>query len=91
MKKADKDDLIKWANTLTDEELEGVYYDSVFDSLGTQCEEMYDLGYDMRDIEEQRKHEKYLAEKCSLLGRLCEERGINLWDSVEEMEAPAEC
>ena len=90
MKKAEKDDLIKWANTLTDEELEGMYYESVFDSLGSQCEDMYELGYDMRDIEERRKHEKYLAEKADLLGRLCEERGINLWNSVEEMEAPEE-
>lgn len=85
MKKADRDALIKWANTLTDEELEGVYYDSVFDSLGSQCEDMYELGYDMRDIEERRKYEKYLAEKSSLLGRLCEERGIKLWEDPEEI------
>jgi hypothetical protein len=90
MNKADKDALIKWANTLTNEELEGVYYDSVFDSLGSQCEDMYELGYDMRDIEERRKHEKYLAEKSSLLESLCRERGINLWDSVEDLEDPEE-
>lgn len=88
MKKADKNALIKWANTLTDEELTGVYYDAVFDSLGSQCEDMYELGYDMRDIEERRKHEKYLAEKADLLERLCEERGITLWESVEELEDP---
>ena len=87
MKKADKNALIKWANTLTDEELEGEYYDSVFDSLGSLCEDMYELGYDMRDIEERRKHEKYLGERSDLLGRLCEERGIKLW---EDKEDPAE-
>lgn len=88
MKKADKDALIKWANELTDEELKQKYYDSVFDSLGSQCEEMYERGYDMRDIEEQRTHEKYLAEKASLLDQLCKERGIDLWDSVEDLEDP---
>lgn len=84
MKKADKDALIKWAKTLSNEELEIAYYDSVFDSLGSQCEDMYELGYDMRDIEERRKHEKYLAEKSSLLERICEFRGIKLWEDKED-------
>ena len=87
MKKADKNALIKWANTLTDEELEGEYYDSVYDSLGSLCEDMYELGYDMRDIEERRQYEKYLGERSALLGRLCEERGIELWKDKED---PAE-
>lgn len=86
MKKADKNALIKWANMLTDEELEKAYYDSVYDSLGSQCEDMYELGYDMRDIEERKKHEKYLAERSSLLERLCEERGIKLWEEKEDPE-----
>lgn len=83
MKKADKDALLKWAATLNDEQLEKEYYDSVFDACGSQTEEMYEYGYDMRDIEERRKYEKYLAEKCSLLERICEERGIKLWDFTE--------
>ena len=78
MKREDRDALIKWANTLTDKELEKEYYNAVFDCLGSQCEDMYELGYDMRDIEERRQYEKYLGEKSSLLGRLCEERGIEL-------------
>lgn len=86
MKKAVKNSLLKWAETLTDEELEKEYYNSVFDSLGSETEKMYELGYDIADIEEREKHEKYLCEKCDLLGRLCEERGIKLWDSVEEKE-----
>ena len=84
MKKADKNALIKWAETLTDEELEKAYYDSVFDSLGTQTELMYELGYDIADIKEREKHEKYLAEKSGLLEGLCLERGIKLWEDPEE-------
>ena len=87
MKKADTNSILKWAASLSNEELEKEYYNAVFDSLGSQCEDMYELGYDMRDIEERRKHEKYIAEKASLLGQLCEERGINLWNSVEDLEA----
>jgi len=86
MKKEDKNALIKWAETLSDEELEKKYYDSVYDSLGSQVDEMYERGYDMRDIEERRKYEKYLAEISSLLGQLCEERGIELWKEKEDSE-----
>lgn len=79
MKKSDKDDLIKWAESVTDEELEKEYYEAVNDSLGSLTEDMYELGYDMADIREREKHEKYLAEKSAILEALCEERGIKLW------------
>lgn len=80
MKKAEKDALLKWAETLTDEELEKEYYDAVYDSLGSDTERMYELGYDMVDILEREKHEKYLGEKSHILESLCEERGIKLWE-----------
>lgn len=71
MKKSDRNALIKWAENLTDEELEKEYYDAVNDSLGSQTEDMYELGYDMADIREREKHERYLAEKASILETLC--------------------
>lgn len=80
MKKSEKNDLIKWAENLTNEELEKEYYDAVNDSLGSQTEAMYELGYDMADIREREKHEKYLAEKADILEALCEKRGIKLWE-----------
>lgn len=80
MKKSEKDALVKWAETLTDEALKKEYYKSVHDSLGSDTEKMYELGYDMRDIEERRQHEKYLGEKSHVLETLCEERGIKLWE-----------
>lgn len=34
MTKAERNKIIEWANTLTDEELAKEYYDGVFDCLG---------------------------------------------------------
>lgn len=79
MKKSEQNAIIKWAESLTDEELEKEYYDAVFDSLGSQTEDMYELGYDMRDIQEREEHEKYLCQKSGLLEGLCIQRGIELW------------
>lgn len=79
MKKSEKNALLKWAETLTDEDLEKEYYNSIRDCLGSEVEEMYERGYDIRDIEERDKFEKYLSEKCDILEALCEERGIELW------------
>ena len=74
----------KWANTLTDDELEGEYYDAVMNSLDSQTEEMYELGYDIADILEREEYEDYLDKRSDLLGRLCEERGIKLWERYGE-------
>ena len=80
MKKTEKNTLLKWAKGLTNEELKEEYYDAVYNSLGSLTENMYELGYDIRDIKEQEKHERYLSEKADILGVLCEERGIKLWE-----------
>lgn len=40
MTKSEKNKIIKWTNTLKDEELEKEYYDTLFDTLGSQAEEM---------------------------------------------------
>ena len=80
MTKSERNQIIKWANTLTNEELEKEYYDAVFDCLGSETEDMYELGYDMVDILEREKFEKWLCKRASLLGQLCEERGIKLWE-----------
>ncbi len=84
MKLKERNNLIKWINTLSDEELENEYYDAIFDSLGSTAEKMYGLGYDMRDIKEQEEHEKYRCDKADILGWLCEQRGIKLWENHQE-------
>lgn len=80
MKKSERDNIIAWANGLSDEKLEKEYYDLSFDSLGTQTEKMDELGYDMSDILERKKYEKFLSQKCDLLEELCTKRGIELWN-----------
>ena len=80
MTKSEKNKIIKWTNTLTDEELEKEYYDAVFDTLGSQAEEMYERGWDMQDVIEREKYEKWLGQKCDLLEQLCYGRGVKLWE-----------
>lgn len=84
MKLKERNNLIKLANTLSDEELECEYYDAVFDSLESITEKMHDLGYDMRDIEEREEYEKYRCDKADILSCLCEQRGIKLWENHQK-------
>ena len=84
MTKSERNQIIKWASNLTDEELEKEYYDAAFDCLGSQAEEMFERGYDMQDIRDRAKHEKWLCQKSDLLEALCYGRGIKLWDNTSE-------
>ena len=80
MTKSERNQIIKWANSLTDDELEAEYYRAVWDTLGSQAEKMYERGWDMQDIIERERFEKWLGLKADLLELLCYERGIKLWD-----------
>lgn len=80
MTKSERNQIIKWTNTLTDEQLENEYYDSVMDCLGSQAEVMYERGYDMQDIIEREKFEDFLCQQSDLLEMICEQRGIKLWE-----------
>ena len=80
MTRAEKNNIIKWVSTLTDDELEKEYYDAVFDTLGSQAEEMYERGWNMQDVIEREKYEKWLGQKVDLLETLCQERDIKLWE-----------
>lgn len=85
MTKSERNQIIKWVNTLTDEELEKEYYHAVYDTLGSESEIMYERGYDMQDIIEREKYEDWLDQKCDLLERLCYDRGIELWGDTDEL------
>ena len=86
MKASEKKAIEQWAARLSDAQLEQAYYDAVYDSLGSQVEEMYARDYDMADIREQISLEKYRAEKAGLLEELCTARGIRIWE--ERQDAP---
>ena len=85
MTKPEKNSIIKWASTLTDDELEKEYYRAVYDTLGSESEIMYERGYDMQDVIEREKYEDWLDQKCDLLEMLCYERGIELWGDTDEL------
>ena len=80
MTKSERKQIIKWANTLTDDELEKEYYRAVYNNLGSKAEEMYEQGWDMQDIIEQEKFEKWLGQRADILEKICCERGIKLWE-----------
>lgn len=79
MKKSERNAIVRWAESATDEELEKEYYDCVFSSLGSQTENMHELGYDLVDIKEREQYEMFLCQKSSLLEELCQKRSIELW------------
>lgn len=83
MTRTEKAHFVKWANSLSDEELEKNYYEVTFDCLGSVAEEMYEYGYDMVDIMEQEKYERDLSVRSGILEGLCVERGIKLWEEVD--------
>ena len=56
----------------------------MYDSLGSQTEEMYERGYDIVDILEREKYEKWLSRQSNMLEMICSERGIKLWEEYAE-------
>ena len=84
MSKRELAKLKKWTDTLTDEELKKEYYDAVFDTLGSQAEEMYERGYDIADILERETYVRWLSRQSDMLEMICSERGIKLWEEYEE-------
>ena len=80
MTKAERNQIVKWASTVTNEELENEYYDSVYDCLGSDVDEMYERGYDMVDIREREEYEDWLCSRSDVLEQLCLGRGIKLWE-----------
>lgn len=84
MNKREYAKLKKWTDTLSDEQLKKEYYDALYDSLGSQTEEMYERGYDIADILEREKHERWLSRRSAMLEMICSERGIELWEEYAE-------
>ena len=60
MNKRELAKLKKWTDTLTDEQLKKEYYDAMFKTLESQAEEMYERGYNIVDIKEREKYERWL-------------------------------
>ena len=86
MNKGEFTKLKKWTGTLTDEQLKKEYYDTVFKTLGSQAEEMYERDYDIADIREREKYERWLSRQSSMLENICSERGVKLWEEYSQKE-----
>lgn len=86
MTRKERNQIIKYTEKMTNKELEDEYYRAVENCLGSRCDEMYEMGYDILDIVEREKYEKYLIEIADLLEYICEQRGINLWERSENNE-----
>ena len=80
MTKIERKEIKEYVITLTDEQLKNEYYDSVYDSLGSNAEIMYELGYDIRDIIEEEKYKEYVLQRADILENECYKRGIILWE-----------
>ena len=80
MTKSEKNSIIEWVKTLTNDELKKECYKAIYKTIDTQIEEMRERGYSKQDIIERKKYEKYLNQKAELLEQLCYERGIKIWE-----------
>ena len=61
MNKRELKKLKKWTDTLTDEQLKKEYYDTVYQTLGSQCEEMYEEVMILRIFLKERSMKKNLV------------------------------
>ena len=84
MKTKQREKAYKRLAGMTDEEIERKYYDILFYTLGSEAEQMYEFGYDIADIKEQEKYEKYLSEYCDLIEECCKKRNIKLLGEENE-------
>lgn len=88
MKKSVVNDIVKHAEALSDEQLLHECYYCLFES--SQCERMYDLGYDESDIIERSHYEDFISQKADILASLCEGRGLRLFDCTYLVEEERE-
>ena len=79
MNKRERRDFVRYLSGLSDSDLEAYYYRSVLDSLGSEAEQMYELGYDVDDIQEREVYERELCERVGLIETECLRRSIALW------------
>lgn len=78
--KKERTEILCYCAMLNDKELLERYFEIEFSTLGTQTDQMYDLGYDLVDIREQARYEEYLGLKLDLYEEVCRKRGIKLRD-----------
>lgn len=83
MKKSEKNNILAEIAYMSDSELESKAYDAIYDCLGSQADIMIELDWNVEDIIERKKYEKFLSEKADLYAECCGARGIELFNKVE--------
>lgn len=84
MMKSEKRELQKWTKGLSNDELETEYYRAIYDSLGSETEEMHERGYDIQDIKEREAYERSMISKVDIIEKECIMRGIKIWEAADE-------
>ena len=79
MNKFDSRAFVRYLSGLSDSDLEAYYYQCVFESLGSDAERMYELGYDIVDVVEREVYERELLKRVDLIEAECRRRSIALW------------
>lgn len=80
MKKSEKHNILSDIAHMSDSELESNAYDAIYDCLGSQVDIMIEHEYNVEDIIERQKYEKFLSEKADLYIECCDSRGIELFN-----------
>ena len=79
MTKQDKAKCFERFAMLNDDQLLSEYHEQLLNTLGTQTDRMYELGYSMEDIKEREKFEKEMSEELHLYEECLNKRGIDIW------------
>lgn len=74
-----KNKIINYCSTLNNDELLEEYYSAIYDTQGSLVDKMYDLGYDIPDILERERYERYKCERADIIESECFKRGLELW------------
>lgn len=74
-----KNEIINYCSALSNDELLEEYYSAIYDTEGSLVDKMYDLGYDILDILERERYEKYKCERADIIENECYKRGLELW------------
>ena len=79
MTKQDKAKCFERFAMMNDDQLLSEYHEQLLNTLGTQTDRMYELGYSMEDIKERERFEKEMSDELHLYEECLNKRGIDIW------------
>ena len=80
LNKSEVNRIIKENTALSNEDLLNKDFDIVYrDVLGSQAEQMEEVGWNESDVKERREYEHYMGCYADILEGMLQERGLNPW------------